>query len=68
MNTFPLALSQKLEGEGKGLGGWRGEVAIGFGMRSRVALRPAGQDSFTWPRAARRDEPPIWLLAVCYDA
>jgi hypothetical protein len=34
-------------------------VARDFGMRSRVAQRPAGQDSFTWPRAARCDEPQL---------
>ncbi len=52
MNTFPLALSKKLEGEGERFAGRRSWVAKDFGMRSRVAQRPAGQDSFTWPRAA----------------
>jgi hypothetical protein len=67
MNTFPLALSQKLEGEGKRfeLGG---EAATDFGMRSRVASRPAGQDFFPWSRAARRGEPPMRWLAICDDA
>jgi hypothetical protein len=42
---------------------WPEKVLSGAGvvleseMRSRVAERPAGQDSFTWPRAARSGEP-----------
>ena len=40
MNTFPLALSKKLEGEGERFAGRRSWAAKDFGMRSRVAQRP----------------------------
>jgi hypothetical protein len=47
MNTFPLALSKKLEGEGERFAGRESWMARGFGMRSRVrgeGMRFAGID------------------------
>ncbi len=61
INTFPLALSQSPEGKRESVAG-RFEAVKDFAMRSRVAQRPTGQDSFAWPRAARHDEPPLGLL------
>ncbi len=43
-------------------------MAKDFGMRSRVAQRPAGQDSFTWPRAARGGEPPLRFACELFEA
>jgi hypothetical protein len=45
MNIFPLGLSLNLEAEEERCGVGRGGRANDFEMRSRVALRPAGQDS-----------------------
>ena len=53
MNTFLRALSKKLEDEGEDLRGRGRWMAKDFGMRSRFARRPAGQDSL--PSQGSRD-------------
>ena len=68
MNTFPLALSQNLEGEGERWAGRRSWVAKGFGIRSRVAQRPAGQVLLPGPRAARCGEPPLRFACESSEA
>jgi hypothetical protein len=52
MNTFPLALSKNLEGEGERLRGGGAEWLKILECEAVSLCGPAGQDSFTWPRAA----------------
>src|SRR5260370_107671 len=68
MNTFPLALSKKLEGGGKRWGGRRSWVEKVLGMRGRVAQGPAGQNSFPGPGAARGGEPPLRFACELSEA
>ena len=59
MNTFPLALSQKLEGEGGKTLGWVVGWLLILGCEVASLSGPPDRILFPWPRVARRDEPPM---------